>query len=259
MGEGCYQTAMADNTPYLVLNAVSLAFGRRQALEAVSLSIAPGEIVTIIGPNGAGKTTLLRVALGLAKPDFGTVSRAPDLRIGYVPQRLRIDDTLPLTVRRFLRLAAGARTGIAAALDETGAAHAIDLPVQTLSGGELQRVLLSRALMREPQLLVLDEPVQGVDIAGQAEIFALLRSLRERRRMAVLLVSHDLHLVMAATDWVICLNRHVCCSGHPEAVQRDPAYRALFGQNAEAFAAYAHHHDHVHDHSDIPHTHREPS
>jgi zinc transport system ATP-binding protein len=255
MGEGCYQTAMADNTPYLALDAVSLAFGRRKALESVSLSIEAGEIVTVIGPNGAGKTTLLRVALGLAKPDSGRVSRAPGLRIGYVPQRLRIDDTLPLTVRRFLRLAAGARIGIAAALDETGAVHTLDFPVQTLSGGELQRVLLARALMREPQLLVLDEPVQGVDIAGQAEIFALLRTLRERRGVAVLLVSHDLHLVMAATDRVICLNRHVCCSGHPEAVQRDPAYRALFGQNAEAFAAYAHHHDHSHDHGDIPHEH----
>ena len=282
--------------PLVELAGIEVAFGGRAALSDVSLSVAAGEIVTIIGPNGAGKTTLLRVALGLQRADAGTVRRRPGLRIGYVPQRLAIDETLPLTVRRFLALVPGIVTrptsprpsappgaeregprrraerdrqregevgarapsraflvpgargaAMAAALAEVGAGHTLDLPLQTLSGGELQRVLLARALLREPHLLVLDEPVQGVDITGQAELFALIRRLRDTRGCGVLLVSHDLHLVMAATDRVICLNHHVCCSGHPDTVTRDPAYRALFGAAIDGFAVYAHHHDHRHD------------
>ena len=239
---------MTDAPPLLVdLADVQLAFGRRVALHDVSLAIRPGEILTIIGPNGAGKTTLLRIVLGLQRPDAGHVRRRSGLRLGYVPQRFAIDDTLPLTVRRFLALAPGARRPIAEALAEVGASHALALPVQTLSGGELQRVLLARALLRDPELLVLDEPVQGVDIAGQAELFALIRRIRDTTGCGVLLVSHDLHLVMAATDRVLCLNHHVCCSGHPETVSRDPAYRALFGAAIEGFALYAHRHDHRHD------------
>lgn len=229
------------------LGGIHVAFGRRLALSDVSLSLDAGEIVTVIGPNGAGKTTLLRVVLGLQRPDAGFVRRRPGLSIGYVPQRLAIEETLPLTVRRFLTLVPGARERMAASLAEVGAQHTLDLPVQTLSGGELQRVLLARALLRQPELLVLDEPVQGVDITGQAELFALIRGLRDKRGCGVLLVSHDLHLVMAATDRVVCLNHHVCCSGHPEAVRGDPAYRALFGAAIDGFALYAHHHDHRHD------------
>jgi zinc transport system ATP-binding protein len=233
--------------PLVELQGVSLAFGRRAALSDVSLAVASGEIVTIIGPNGAGKTTLLRVVLGLQRPDAGRVTRRPGLSVGYLPQRLTIDETLPLTVKRFLALAPGARKALPAALAEVGAGHTLELPVQTLSGGELQRVLLARALLREPQLLVLDEPAQGVDIAGQAELFSLIRRIRDERNCGVLLVSHDLHLVMAATDRVVCLNHHVCCSGHPAAVTRDPAYRALFGTAIDGFALYAHRHDHSHD------------
>jgi zinc transport system ATP-binding protein len=241
--------APAGSSPLIELSGLHLAFGPRVALSDVSLELRAGEIVTIIGPNGAGKTTLLRVALGLQRADAGTVRRRPGLRVGYVPQRLAIDETLPLTARRFLALVPGAKPpAMTAALTETGAPHTLDLPLQTLSGGELQRVLLARALLREPELLVLDEPVQGVDITGQAELFALIRRLRDTRRCGVLLVSHDLHLVMAATDRVICLNHHVCCSGHPDTVSRDPAYRALFGAAIDGFAVYAHHHDHSHDH-----------
>jgi zinc transport system ATP-binding protein len=229
------------------LSGVHVAFGRRIALADVSLAVAPGEIVTVIGPNGAGKTTLLRVALGLQRPQAGRVQRRDGLRVGYLPQRFSIDETLPLSVQRFLTLVPGGRVHLRAALALVGAAHLLDLPVQTLSGGELQRVLLARALLREPELLVLDEPVQGVDIGGQAELFALIRRIRDERRCGVLLVSHDLHLVMAATDRVVCLNHHVCCSGHPEAVSRDPAYRALFGAAIDGFALYAHRHDHRHD------------
>ncbi len=233
--------------PLIELAGIRVAFGRRVALADVSLAVAPGEIVTVIGPNGAGKTTLLRVALGLQPPQSGRVHRRPGLSIGYMPQRLAVDETLPLTVRRFLRLVPDARERLGQALARVGAAHTVDLPVQTLSGGELQRVLLARALLREPDLLVLDEPVQGVDIGGQAELFSLIRRIRDERGCGVLLVSHDLHLVMAATDRVICLNHHVCCSGLPAEVSRDPAYRALFGAAIDGFALYAHHHDHRHD------------
>ena len=235
------------------LHGIRVAFRRRLALTDVSLTVHAGEIVTVIGPNGAGKTTLLRVVLGLQRPDAGSVVRVPDLRVGYLPQRLSVDDTLPLTAGRFLALVPGRRGDIAAALAEVGAEHVRDLPLQTLSGGELQRVLLARALLRKPELLVLDEPVQGVDIAGQAALFALIRRIRDERGCGVLLVSHDLHLVMAATDRVVCLNHHICCSGNPEAVTRDPAYRALFGAAADGFAIYAHHHDHSHDHADGSH------
>jgi zinc transport system ATP-binding protein len=232
-------------TRLAALEEVSLAFGRRVVLERVSLAVGTGEIVTLVGPNGAGKTTLLRILLGLQKPSAGRVWRRPGLRIGYLPQRLAIDETLPLTVARLLALAGSRnRDRIDAALAEVGAGPLACMQVQTLSGGELQRVLLARALLREPDLLVLDEPVQGVDVTGQGELYALIRRIRDRRDCGVLLVSHDLHLVMAASDEVVCLNRHVCCSGHPEAVTRHPAYRALFG---DAIAVYAHHHDHVHD------------
>jgi zinc transport system ATP-binding protein len=234
---------------YAELVDVAVDFGRLRALDGVSLAIQAGEIATVIGPNGSGKTTLLRVVLGLQPPSRGRVWRAPQRRIGYVPQRLAIDETLPLTTRRFLGLARHVRRPAAAALAEVGAAHTADLPVQRLSGGELQRVLLARALLGDPDLLVLDEPAQGVDVAGQAEIFALIRRVRDRLGCAVLLVSHDLHLVMAATDRVICLNHHICCSGTPEAVSRDPEYRALFGAAIEGFALYTHHHDHRHDHA----------
>jgi zinc transport system ATP-binding protein len=232
-------------TRLAALEEVSLAFGRRVVLERVSLAVSAGAIVTLVGPNGAGKTTLLRILLGLQKPSTGSAWRRPALRIGYLPQRLAIDETLPLTVARLLALAGPQhRNRIDAALAEVGAGPLARMPVQTLSGGELQRVLLARALLREPDLLVLDEPVQGVDVTGQGELYALIRRIRDQRGCGVLLVSHDLHLVMAASDEVVCLNRHVCCSGHPEAVTRHPAYRALFG---EAIAVYAHHHDHVHD------------
>jgi zinc transport system ATP-binding protein len=230
------------------LDGVAVSFNGQPVLDDVQLSVQPGEIVTLIGPNGAGKTTLVRVVLGLLQPDRGSVRRTPRLRIGYMPQKLHVDATLPLSVLRFLRLVPGVdRTRALAALAEVGAEQVIDSPLQSISGGEMQRVLLARALLREPQLLVLDEPVQGVDVAGQAELYRLISRLRERHGCGVLMVSHDLHLVMSATDQVVCLNRHVCCSGHPEQVSGDPAFIELFGQNAKSLAVYHHHHDHDHD------------
>ncbi len=234
--------------PLIRLQQVSVGFRQESVLENVQLTVNAGEIVTLIGPNGAGKTTLVRAVLGLLKPDSGSVWRKPRLRIGYMPQKLTVDPTLPLSVLRFLRLVPGVdRHTALAALAEVGAEQVIDSPLQNISGGELQRVLLARALLREPELLVLDEPVQGVDVAGQAELYRLITELRDRHGCGVLMVSHDLHLVMSTTDQVVCLNRHVCCSGHPEQVSGDPAFVELFGQDAQSLAIYHHHHDHSHD------------
>jgi zinc transport system ATP-binding protein len=235
--------------PLICARGIQKRFGGRTALSDVDVAIAPGEIVTLIGPNGAGKTTLLRVLLGLLAPDAGTVERKPRLRVGYMPQRLVLDDLLPLPVRRFLALGRP-RSGseIASVLDEVKVPHVIDAPVQAISGGELRRVLLARALLREPELLALDEPVQGVDVTGQGDLFRLIMSIRSRRGCGVLMVSHDLHLVMAATDTVLCLNNHLCCTGRPETVSQHPEYQALFGRrDADALALYTHRHDHVHD------------
>ncbi|MDD3518095.1 MAG: zinc ABC transporter ATP-binding protein ZnuC [Chromatiales bacterium] len=236
------------DAPLIEAHDVSLSFGGREVLQHVDLSLRSGDIITLIGPNGAGKTSLLRILLGLQVPTSGSVARRPGLRIGYMPQRVAIDPVLPLTVRRFLGL--GGRYGRAqliAALEESGVPHLLDQPVQSVSGGEMQRVLLARALLREPDLLVLDEPAQGVDVTGQGEVFRLIAQLRDRHGCGVLMVSHELHLVMAAADSVLCLNRHVCCTGRPEAVSRHPEYLRLFGpMDTRGLAVYTHHHDHHH-------------
>ena len=220
----------------------------RRILDGVGLEVRAGETVSLIGPNGAGKSTLVRVLLGLVEPSGGIVRRRPRLRIGYMPQKLAVDPVLPLTARRFLSLAPK-RPGQdpRRVLAEVGAERILDQPVQGLSGGEFQRMLLARALLNDPDLLVLDEPLQGVDFNGQIALFQLIRNVREMHGCGVLIVSHDLHLVMSGTDRVICLNQHVCCSGQPEAVSRHPEYLRLFGpRGAEAFSVYSHEHDHRH-------------
>lgn len=234
-----------------LLSAEGLSFSRggRPILSDVTLDIVPGETLTLIGPNGAGKTTLVRLLLGLDRPDKGIIRRRPGLVVGYVPQRFDFDRTLPITVDRFLGLGlAETSAAIAGALDEVGASGVASQQLSSLSGGELQRVLLARALLRKPQLLVLDEPVRGVDHLGEAELYALIGTLRDERGFAVLMVSHDLRFVMGSSDRVLCLNRHICCSGVPTAVARHPEYERLFGHSlAPAFAVYEHHHDHAHD------------
>ena len=225
-----------------------MSYGHERVLDGVSLTVAPGKIMTVIGPNGSGKTTLLKTLVGLIKPDTGTVHKRPGLSIGYMPQSWRPDPVLPLTVRRFLKLtrklAIGKRRE---ALKDVGAAHLLEARMGDLSGGETQRVMLARALLREPDLLVLDEPAQGVDAAGQLEFYSLINAARKAHNCGVLMVSHDLHLVMAQTDQVICFNRHICCSGAPSKVADDPAYRQLFGrETAEILAVYRH--DLNHDH-----------
>ncbi|NIB39532.1 zinc ABC transporter ATP-binding protein ZnuC [Pseudomaricurvus alkylphenolicus] len=232
-----------------------LEFGDRRVLDRVSIQMHRGEIVTLIGPNGAGKTSLVRIALGLQHPSSGELWRRTALKIGYMPQKLHIEPSLPLSVRRFLQLAQQDPTDIEESLQLTGISHLLNSPMARLSGGETQRVLLARALLRAPDLLVLDEPVQGVDVAGQAKLYQLITDIRNHKGCGVLMVSHDLHLVMAATDTVVCLNQHVCCHGHPESVSEDPAYLELFGQAAHSgVAVYTHHHDHDHDiHGEMEH------
>ena len=228
--------------------AISLQFGQRNILNNISFSISERQIVTLIGPNGAGKTSLIKIVLGLLKPSVGNVETRNGLRIGYMPQRLHIDQSMPVSVDRFLKLAVNANNNeIDRALSEVGATSLKENQLYSLSGGELQRVLLARALIQDPDLLVLDEPAQGVDVNGQAELYRLISDIRDRHSCGILLVSHDLHLVMSATDEVICLNQHVCCHGHPEQVSNDPAYLELFGKkDAEALAVYTHHHNHSH-------------
>jgi zinc transport system ATP-binding protein len=245
------------NDALIAGRGISKRFDARAVLDRVDVAVRPGEIVTLIGPNGAGKTVLLRILLGLESADAGTVQRRDRLVVGYMPQKFAVDDNLPLRVERFVGLAGRfSRAEIASALAETGVAARIDAPVQGLSGGEFQRVLLARALIRKPDLLVLDEPAQGVDVIGQDALYDLVGRVRADRGCGVLLVSHDLHLVMARTDRVLCLNGHVCCTGKPEAVGSDPAFAELFGARAgESLALYRHRHDHVHDAADDHHHH----
>ncbi len=223
--------------------------GGRWILQDVDVTVAPGEVVTLIGPNGAGKTTLIRVLLGLMEPDSGAVRRDAAASIGYVPQRFHVDPALPLTVERLMVLTDRRPSGaVAEALEETAVGHLLAARVPDLSGGELQRVLLARALMRLPNLLILDEPVQGVDYLGEAELYRLIGGIVERRGCGVLMASHDLHIVMAATDRVVCINRHVCCTGAPQDVVGHEEFRRLFGpEGAAAAAVYRHTHDHAHD------------
>ncbi len=226
---------------------LSVAFGGRTVLQGVDVEIARGEIVTLVGPNGSGKSTLVRALVGALRPDAGRVDRAPGLRLGYVPQRLALDPAMPLTVDRLMSLPRPAPDA-GAALVRVGMAGTGGRQVADLSGGQLQRVLLARALAGRPDLLVLDEPAQGLDQPGTAAFYRLVEEVRAETGAGVLMVSHDLHVVMAASDRVICLNGHVCCHGTPEVVRNAPEYRALFGLGTGgALALYRHVHDHAHD------------
>ena len=201
------------------------------------------------GPNGSGKSTLLRLLIGAERPDAGRVIRAPGLRIGYVPQKLAVDATLPMTVDRFLGLAEGDARLRAHALERVGIPDLGGRQLAALSGGQFQRALLAQALLRRPGLLVLDEAAQGLDQPGEARFYRLIEQIRGELGCGVLMVSHDLHVVMAASDRVICLNGHVCCEGTPTVVSAAPEYRALFGLGTQgALALYRHDHDHAHSH-----------
>ena len=236
-----------------LLSAVALTvrFGTSEVLSGITMAINPGEIVTVLGPNGSGKSTLLRALLGIVPVASGQITRAPGLRVGYVPQKLAIDPTLPMTVRRFLSLPTRV-TDVQATqtLARVGLPDMETRQMSALSGGQFQRVLLARVLLSDPQLLILDEPTQGLDQPGEAAFYRLIEEVRTTTGAAILMVSHDLHVVMAASDRVICLNGHICCEGTPRVVSNAPEYRALFGLGTQgALALYRHDHDHSHDHS----------
>ena len=239
----------------LEARGLSVSLGGREVLHRVDLTVEPGEIITIVGPNGSGKSTLLRTIIGAVTPRSGQLTRKPGLSLGYVPQKLHIDRTLPMTARRFLDLPRPVDDKTAAkAFARVDGADLSGRALADLSGGQTQRVLLARALIGDPELLLLDEPTQGLDQRGSADFYRLIEDLRRDLGCAILMVSHELHVVMAASDRVICLNGHVCCHGTPEHVASAPEYRALFGTGTKgALALYRHehdhaHHDHGHDH-----------
>lgn len=246
-----------NNIDMLVqLNNIGLYYDQRAVLKDVDLSIAPHEIVSLIGPNGAGKSSLVKILLGIQAPQQGSIKRKAKLKMGYVPQRFNPSSSLPLRVKDLLEAKKIKTNLFEQIIVETGIAHLLMRQVQQLSGGERQRVLLARALLKQPDLLVLDEPMQGLDIQSETELYAYVRTLPERYGCAVLMVSHDLQWVMQGTQRVICLNHHICCSGTPSDIQQHPAYQEIFGTQR---VIYQHHHDHcahgdvTHDHCNVPH------
>ncbi|WP_404376644.1 ATP-binding cassette domain-containing protein [Vreelandella aquamarina] len=236
--------ALLTDNVLLSIDQLTVRFGQQTVLENINLSLTAGQIVTLIGPNGSGKSTLVKALIGAIKPSSGHITCSRDLKIGYVPQRLHLDPTFPMTVHRFINLPKRhTHRDIAEALAQAGAGHLLNAAMNHLSGGQLQRVLLARALLSRPSLLLLDEATQGLDHRGVAEFYQRIEQIRQRSQCAVLMVSHDLHVVMRTADHVICLNQHVCCEGQPEKVAASPQYQALFGdQTANTLAFYRHQH-----------------
>ena len=232
--------------PLITLDHVAFAANGRDILHDITFTIGRDQILTIVGPNGAGKSTLLALILGHKSPTGGTITRAKWLKMGFVPQKFHPPADLPMTARRFLRdIPQAAQSPW---LSRLNIAHLLDTPLQTLSGGETQRLLLARAMLRQPDLIVLDEPAAGIDPVALGDYYQTIRDWQRGTRAAVLMVSHDLHLVMAASDHILCLNRHICCHGSPEAVASNPAFRHMLGDGGhlDAIGIYAHHHDHRH-------------
>ena len=230
---------------------ISVTRGNRTILNDVSLDIFKQDFVTIIGPNGAGKSMLLKCIMGFYQADSGVVDKHPDLKIGYLPQRLTANQTIPINVERFLRLRKKfSKEDFAAVINETQTENLLNKALYVLSGGELQRVLLARALLDNPSILILDEPAQNLDVSGQLAFYKLIEKIHLLRRISILMVSHDLHLVMSSTKKVVCLYHHICCSGEPQIVAKDPEFISLFGNDmAKLMSVYHHSHDHQHDHT----------
>ena len=236
-----------ENNILVKLNEVGFQQNKKWLVKGVSLQVERGKIVTLIGPNGSGKSTTAKIALGIYKNIEGQVEKFTS-NIGYVPQKISIDWTLPLRVKDFMILTDNLKDdALDEALSLTGVKHLKDKNLGNLSGGEFQRVLLARAISKKPELLVLDEPVQGVDFTGEIALYELIKKISEKLNCGILLISHDLHTVMTATDHVVCLNGHVCCSGSPKDVARNNEYKALFGEQAsQTLSVYEHKHDHEH-------------
>ncbi|WP_415315876.1 ATP-binding cassette domain-containing protein [Candidatus Pelagibacter sp. Uisw_137] len=237
----------SDNNILVKLNNAGFRQNNKWLVEDVSLQVEKGKIVTLIGPNGSGKSTTAKIALGIYKNIEGSIEKNTN-KIGYVPQKISIDWTLPLRVKDFMVLTENINDDqINEALSLTGVMHLKNKNLGNLSGGEFQRVLLARAISKKPELLVLDEPVQGVDYTGEIALYALIKKISDTLNCGILLISHDLHTVMAATDHVVCLNGHVCCSGSPIDVAKNSEYKTLFGEQAsQILSVYEHKHDHEH-------------
>ena len=235
------------NKVLLKVEKVGVSINDKSLVKGVSFEVKQNEIVTLIGPNGSGKSTTAKIALGIYKKIDGKVKKYTD-KIGYVPQKISIDWTLPIRVLDFMSLTENlTQDQINTALNLTGVEHLKDKNLSNLSGGEFQRVLIARAISKQPELLVLDEPVQGVDFKGEIALYELIKKISEKMKCGILLISHDLHVVMSATDFVICLNGHVCCSGTPQKVIKDDKYKELFGDRASnILSLYEHKHDHTH-------------
>ena len=243
-----------DILPLIQATNISHQYKNRQVLSEVSFAIYPNEIVTLIGPNGAGKSTILKILLGLENPTKGKISKQEKLTIGFMPQKVQLDSSLPLTVTRFLQLAGkqnllkslwqnNNELDVTATLNELGILSLKSQQLKNLSGGEFQRVLLARAIIKKPQLLILDEPVQGIDLQGQAEIYHIINEVKDRLKCGVLMVSHDLHIVMKNSHKVLCLNQHLCCSGSPSSVSENSDFQKMFGTDFNEVALYEHHHN----------------
>ena len=231
------------------ISSLDVKYGYKTVLKNMNLTLDSGEIVTIVGPNGSGKTTLFKAIIGAIPISKGKIYTKPNLRIGYVPQQLKIDQTLPITVERFLKLA---HKNVNRSFDKIeallGSKDLLNIQVNNLSGGQMQRVLLARALINNPEILLLDEATRGLDQPGVASFYRNIENIRNSTNCAILMISHDLHVVMSSSDRVICVNGHICCEGAPESVATSPEYKALFGSDVDGtFALYRHHHDHKHD------------
>lgn len=228
---------------------ISLSHHGKPVLDNVSFDLKQGEFITLIGPNGAGKSSLIKVLLDLIKADSGEIKRSNNIRLGYTPQMFSPNPFIPISVMGFLNLNQKVAPNF---LHETalltGIEGLLDSPLKSLSGGELQRVLLARALLNRPNVLILDEPAQNLDVNGQMHLYKLIQDIHQQQGCAVLMVSHDLHRVMKESTQVLCLYHHICCMGQPETIIKDSQFNDLFAdQMDELMATYEHHHNHCHE------------
>ena len=238
------------NEPILKLTNLSVLMDKKLILDDISFEVTSGKIITIIGPNGSGKTTMVRCILDLIKPTKGNIWIQKGIKLGYMPQKISLNPYLPIKVINFLELDINniiTPELLDQVISEIGIGSILSLPLQEISGGEMQKVLFARALLNKPDILILDEPTQGIDINGQLEFYKLIEKLRDEKNISIVIISHDLHMVMKSTDYVICLNQHICCEGTVKFVNQHKDFHNLFGtKTLEAFSVYEHDHNHQH-------------